>query len=325
MRKITLALGTLLLLGLLAACGGGSPDSFEVIDVFPPDGYHGFTKSDVIEIEFSAPVDRSSLAAAYRSISNELKPGQVTFTFLEDDRKLRITPKTPLDYSTNNAYRLYRFEIGTELRDTRGRPLKEPLSVTFTTLRLFKIRVLSLPQFDGIIAMAQSGTGTQIVVSDDATYLAAGDGDHDETFFGYLGFPFPEGMVEPAAAYLRLYSSLKRGAPFQHLGRLGFELMDLGSELSSGDALNPPLVAVSVFEDGTGYQTGTYLDYELTDYLNEAFNRGLSRLDLRLAFENKTNSDGSADGVFFFTREAVEQNRADADLLPVLVLVYYAP
>jgi len=323
MRKIAFTWG-LLLLAALSACGTKVAD-FEVVRVFPPDGYHGFTKNEVIEIEFSAPVDRSSLAAAYRSDSNELKPDRVTFTFLEGDRKLRITPKTPLDYSNSSAYRLYRFEIGTELRDTRGRPLKEPLSVTFTTLRLFKVQVPSLPQFDGIIAMAQTSTGTQLVVSDDATYLAAGDGDHDETFFGYLGFPFPEDLVEPAGAYLRLYSPIQQGAPFQHLGRLGFELMDLGDELSSGDALNPPLVAVSVFEDGSGYQTGTYFDYELTDYLNEALNRGLARLDLRLAFENRTNGDSSADAVFFFTREAVEQNLADADLLPVLILVYYAP
>jgi len=318
-------LGALLLLGLLAACGGKSPASFEVVRSFPTDGYHGFTKSDAIEVEFSAPVDRASLAAAYRSESDGLRPDQVTFAFLEDDRKLRITPKTPLEYSNSSAYRFYRFEIGTELRDTRGRPLKTPLSVTFSTLRLFKTEVTSSPQFDGSVIVAQTGSGTQFIVSDDAIYLMAGDGDHDECIFGYLGFPLPEGLVEPHQATLRLLSPSKRGAPFQHLGRLGFELVDLGTRLSAGDALNPPLVEVGVFEDGTGYQTGVYRRYDVTDYLNEALERGLPRLDLRLAFENRTNGDGAADMVVFYTREAVEQNQADADLLPVLFLSYYAP
>ena len=304
----------------LAACGNtGEP--FRVLRVSPEDGYQGFQKGDVIEVAFNAPVNEASLSAAYRSESEGLKPGQVTFTLLEDGYVLQIAPKNPLPYSPDESRLHFRFILGTELTDRHGRHLAAPLSVTFSTLRTRRAAILSNAALDGIVAQVSGGVQYQVFA--EGSLVAAGDGDHDEVFRGFLAFPWPKDLVEPLAAELRLYSPAKNGSPFQNLGKLAFELMDLGDRLSAADFLEDPLIPAERLEDGSGFAVGQYLTYELGSYAVEAFARGLGRLDLRLAFETGTNGDQSSDATLFYAREA--EASVGPDLLPTLFLTYLAP
>ncbi len=304
----------------LAACGNtGEP--FRVVWVFPEDGHQGFRKGDAIEVAFSAPVNESTLSAAYRSESDGLKPDQVTLALLGDGHVLRITPKNPLPYSPDESRLSFHFTLGTELTDLNGRHLAAPLSVTFSTLRTRKAALLSDATLDGIVMQVSGGAQYQVFA--DASLVAAGDGDHDEVFRGFLAFPWPEDLVQPLVAELRLYSPAKNGSPFQNLGKLAFELMDLGDRLGAADFLDPPLIPAERLEDGSGFAVGQYLTYGVSGYAVEAFARGLSRLDLRLAFETGTNGDQSSDSVLFYAREA--EASVGPDLLPTLFLTYLAP
>ncbi len=307
---------------LLAACGNkGEP--FQVVRAFPEDGYQGFRKNEVIEIAFNAPVDEASLPAAYRSESEGLKPDQVTLSLHDGGRVLEIAPQNPLPYSPDETRLHFRFTLGTELRDRRGRHLAAPFTVTFSTLRTRKAAILSEAALDGFVAESRSGNEVQYLVSSDSDYTAVGDSIYDQTIRGFLAFAWPEDLVEPLTAELRLFVPSVKGDPFQKLGKLAFELMDLGDRLGPADYLNPPLIPPTHFEDGSGFAVGQYLTYPLTDYAEAAFARGLSRLDLRLSFEAGTNQDQSADAILLYTREAAD--KADPELLPTLFLTYLAP
>lgn len=304
---------------VLAACGNtGTP--FKVVRVFPEDGYQGFRQDDTIEVVFNAPANAASLSAAYRSDSDGLRPDQVTLALLGDGRVLRIIPNHPLPYSPDENRLRFHFVLGTELTDQHGRHLAAPLSVTFTTLRTRRAALLSDAAFDGVVIQASGGVQYQVVAN--GGVVAAGDGDHDEVYRGFLAFPWPQDLTEPLSAELRLYAPAKNGSPFQNLGRLAFELMDLGERLGAADFLEGPLIPAQRFEDGSGFTVGQYLTYEVSSYAEEAFARGLARLDLRLSFETNTNNDQTEDAVLFYAREA---SSVDPDLLPTLLLTYLAP
>jgi len=314
MRKVRL-LPLALFAVWLAACNQ-PPAPLEVTSVFPPDGYHGFTRNEAIVIEFNRPVDPASFADAYRSDSEGLKPDQVTTTWSDGNTKVTVEPKQPLAYSPDDTYLEYRFEVGTELKGADGAPLNEALEVTFSTLRTLTAKVLSVPELDG------SGMGLQVYPSE--PYLIVGDNTGDVGIRSFLAFPWPEDAKEILNATLVLVCVSAEGAPFGGLGTFDIEPVDLGGELQPDDIFNPAL-APPISDDGTGWtcQPDQQLRYDTTDFALTAWNEELARLDLRLRFDTATDGDGVADTVTFFAREA--EATTGPGLLPTLELTYYGP
>ncbi len=305
-----------LFLAWLAGCNTQAPAPLQVTDVFPPDGYHGFKKDEAIVIEFNRPVDPASFADAYRSDSEGLKPDQVTVIWSDGNTKVTVKPNQPLAYSPDDNYIYYSFEVGTELADRNGRHLAEPLRVTFSTLRTLTEEVLSVPELDG------SGSGMQVVTNE--PYLLVGDSTGDAGIRSFLAFPWPEEAEEILNATLVLVCVSGQGTPFNDLGALNIEPVDLGEGIQPDDIYNPAL-APPIRDDGTGWtcQLDQQLRYDTTDLALAAWNENLARLDLRLRFDAASDGDGAADAVTFFAREA--EATTGPGLLPALELTYYGP
>jgi len=320
-RRMAIAI----LLLLLVACSQSSRP-LQVTALYPQDGYHGFKKDEAIVIEFNRPVDPASFADAYRSNSEGLKPDQVTVTWSDGDTKVTVKPKQPLAYSPDDNYIYYSFEVGTELVDRNGDHLAEPLRVSFSTLRTLTAAVKSAEKRDGIVLRTENNGNVQLAAFPGSTAIVVGDGNNDESSLGFVGFPWPQDLVELQTAGLRLYSPAKNGDPFANLGKLLFEAIDMGDGVSESDAVSAALPAAPVWEDGSHWTTGSFIRYDVTDLAQAARNEGLGWFDLRLRFESATNGDSAADAVMLYTQESISTGRInDPELLPTLELTYYGP
>ncbi|WP_457630340.1 Ig-like domain-containing protein [Oceanithermus sp.] len=309
-------LSGLLLAAFLAACNQGDTTAPEVVSLYPQDGFHGFRKDDVITIEFSEPVDINSFLAAYSSTSDGLMPDQISYRFADGGKKIFIYPGKPLGYSPDDSYVYYGFEVGTELTDLAGNHLARPLKVTFSTMRTLQTEVLSEAEFDGA---ASSGS-----VVNNFPLIAVGDNTSDAPLRGFLSFPFPEENDGVLGGTLRLYVPQIDGAPFADLGRLVLEPVDLGVELDPSD-FGAVALAPGLEDDGTGWAAGSDHSYDVGDWVRQADAGGRERLQVRLRFTTDTDSDGLADLVTLFAREALGDSSVGPEYIPTLVLTYYGP
>ncbi|WP_457637704.1 Ig-like domain-containing protein [Oceanithermus sp.] len=308
MRKLLLVL-----LLALAACGQ-APTPLEVTNVYPPDGYHGFTKSDDISIEFNRPISLDSFVTAYRSTSDGLRPEEIAFSLQDGGRKLVIHPAHPLLYSPNEDYLYYGFELGSEMRGLNGERLSAPLEVSFTTMRTLTTSLLCESALDG--------SATQTTVENDGVALFVGDNVYDAPVRSFLAFAWPEQSDGVIAAQLRLPLAAAQNSPMADLGPLYIEPVDLGEALEVSD-FSASALADPLSEDGSGWAGGNVASYDVGDWAQQAWEDGRPRLDLRLRFATESDGDGVADALAFFAREAEDTQGAGS--LPTLELTYYGP
>lgn len=121
--------GWILLLGM-AGCAnpvppsGGPPDSTPpaLIASMPEQGATQVTESE-ISLTFSEPVDAASFARALTLIPEPERPLEFTWR--------RTTVRIPLESLRENT--TYVLTLDTQLRDQRGVPLREPISLAFST------------------------------------------------------------------------------------------------------------------------------------------------------------------------------------------------
>lgn len=301
-------------LALLAGCNQQGGAELAVTSIFPGDGYHGFKNGDQIVLEFNRPVDINSFLAAYHSSNDGLLPNQISYSAADGGKKIIIQPGKPLPYSSNENYLYYSFRLDTSLTDLSGHNLKQPLSVTFTTLRSLSATILADPAFDGVVSAS--------LATNDEESLFVGDGNDNEAVRSLWGFPWPDGMEGVVEATLRLHPVQRIGTPFIDLGLINIEPVDLGEAIDLADYSSAAL-ALAITDDRAGLMAGITKRYNVSNFAREAWNHGLARLDLRLRFTADSDNDGNGDYLIFYAREA--ETEAIRPYLSALELTYYAP
>lgn len=121
--------------------------------------------------------------------------------------------------------------------------------------------------------------------------LRVGDDANDLSWRGFTSFE----MTVPAGrtltrAQLRLHLGVNTGDPFGTLGLLFLERIDMGPTLDVAD-LHAAAVASEV---GLSSAPMGLHDYDVTTLVQDALDRGLMRVDIRLRFGVSVVSDGVA-------------------------------
>ncbi len=94
----------------------------------PADGATGVARTTTVDATFSRDIDASTVTAASFTLTGPGGPVLAVVTYDAMTRTARLTPSSPLAYSTSYAARL-----DTSIKATDGTPLPAPVSWAFTT------------------------------------------------------------------------------------------------------------------------------------------------------------------------------------------------
>ena len=160
------------------------------------------------------------------------------------------------------------------------------------------------------------GSLTRIGTTDPLLPLRVGDDENDE---GWRAFTSFELTVAPGRtlerALLRLHLGQVVGDPFGQLGVFLISRMDMGPSLDASDWSAPataPPPGISSLPLGLS-------DHDVTPQVQDALNRGVTRVDLRLSFVMEAEPD-QAPAYLHFTSYAVDSD--PVSLPPTLVLTW---
>lgn len=119
---------------------GGAADTTPptVVPVAPLDGAKAITADATITLQFSEPMNTSSVASAL-TVTGVLA-ADLGLQWNDNATTLQITPKTPLLYATGGdsksvSAKVYTVSIGQGARDLAGNALAAPFATSFSTLR----------------------------------------------------------------------------------------------------------------------------------------------------------------------------------------------
>ncbi len=316
---------TLLTIALVLAACGSSGEPPRVIQAYPADGYHGFSRGEAIVISFDQPMDAAATEGAFLLTGPGGAPVSVGFAWEDGGRRLVVTPNDPVAYSLDDSYTTYRYRLSTGARSAAGLALAEPLDVSFTTLRTLSASLTSLAVYDG--AVSRLG----VVYNDSTgqtnyTPVRLGDTVANVGVRVFLAFDVSGVVTAPEnviTALLQVYNENVVGNPFGGLGDVLVEkvgYLDDDLELDEDDyGLN----AAAALEPVTGWNAGETKVFGVTDWLAavlaaEPLNGDRRYLQLRFSFEQESNDDGVEDTLNLATGES-------ADHPPVLEVTYFGP
>jgi hypothetical protein len=182
MTRLTLA-SSLLVSASLAGCGSvdtETPDPADttaptILKATPGAGEAGVPADAAIVIEFSEPMDKASVEAAYAS--SDLPAANVTMSWNDAGDTLTVVPKQPLELAegigddpsvvTAKAYAL---SLAATATDPAGNPLASALDLSFTTFKRMETSTLYI----GDLTRFRTSTGA--VSSLDANLLIGDSG-----------------------------------------------------------------------------------------------------------------------------------------------------
>ncbi|MCP5071034.1 MAG: hypothetical protein GY946_31105 [bacterium] len=150
-------------------------------------------------------------------------------------------------------------------------------------------------------SMAQDGT------SDPRDVLRVGDDDTDRSWRAFTSFETPtlEAGETLTSAILELYQGDQVGNPYDTMGLLFVERVDMGASLDVTDLTAPAGARSLGFSDPA---VGQVL-IDVTAHVQEAMDLGLPRVDFRLRFGVSVRQDDTAQQTTFtsFDQSAVQQ------------------
>jgi hypothetical protein len=273
--------------------GGPGP---VVVSAVPANGARGVAADTALVFTFSAPMNTSSVEAAY--VSSELPAAQVSFTWSAGNTVLSVRPNSPLQVATGSdpatvVATSYAVDFTSQARDQAGNALVAE-HVGFTVVRSIT------QQLDAVQDRDLTGNWR-----DDSTYglnfcervdttICAGDGA--ATYKAFVTFDLgdvPADLVSISSAELSTTLDQLFGTPFSALGPLQLEHTEFGI---IGDAAYAAPGLSAPRSMATGAVAGDTL---LADVLADVqADWGLrARSQFRLLFASPTNSDAVADQV----------------------------
>lgn len=317
--RLTLAWLTFLL-SLLAACGPKDATPPQVLANYPQDGYHGFKRDESIRITFSEPMDTAATEEAFQLFDPGGAPLAVDFAWENENRRLVVTPQSPLAYSPDASYLSYRYLLTTAARDRAGNPLERGLDVTFTTLRTLTAVRDSVAALDGAVSDLGFVYNDP---NDPSAYPTAPTGDTagNRGVRSFFAFDLGGLGIEPddlAYAHVGFFCDSISGDPSGDLGNLRIERVNY---LESGGLDGGDYGAAVLDQVGAagGWGSGQTLTLDVDTPLQNALAEGQVYLQLRLRFAQETDGDSAEDAVFVAAGEDTQGHA------PRLEIGYYAP
>lgn len=270
---------------------GGAPS---VVGTDPANGAKGVKDDAAIVVTFDRAMDTGSVEAAYAS--SNLPADQVTFAWNASKTELTIAPKAPLAYATGDqdvVAKSYAFTISTAAKDEGGRPLAQPLELSFSTLREITQKLPYTGPMTGRVL--SNGTFSSLV-------LAAGDvwsnGNEYEgrAVMTFLLQILPD-EIEVKKATIRLEESDYQGTPDISFGAM--QAHHVIYPVGSGSFDVAPLSTTSVKYTiaSPNYRTIDVTEMFADDVAHRAERN--DRSQYRLSFPSSQNGNAATDMAFF--------------------------
>lgn len=267
-----------------------------VVSTSPADGARGVLPDAELVFQFSAPMDTSSVEAAY--LSSELPVAQVSFTWSEGDTVLRVQPRAPMQLATGSDPALveaasYTIDLTSQARDKTGKSLVAE-HIDFSVARSIT------QQLDAVKDRYLTGNwrddgiyGALYCEEVDTTFCM---GDGTATYRAFVTFDLagvPADLISISAAELSSTVQQLFGSPFSVLGALQLDHVTfgaIGTAAFSAAALSGPR------NMSTGALAGERLSADVLADVRADFGVR-ARSQFRLHFAIPTNADAVADQV----------------------------
>lgn len=284
---------------------GPAPDTIQptILNTTPGHASIGVPQDTVIEVLFSEPMDRTSVQTAF-AITSPADQNSGSFTWNEADTVMTYTLPVITAYGTTISW-----QLSAIAQDKAGNSLAE---VSHREFRIVRQASMTMP-----IIYSMSGTITTADVPDFhyrgfALYQLEkiGDNSANQSSRLFLGFKLdalPSDLIRINRSTLRWWLSLQLGQPFEKLGSLLMEPVDVGEYLpqsSVEDTESPVLTAAynaqprAIGLTITSANTGTPGQFDVTSYVTQDWASRVERnyrSQFRLRFTQETNHDRGTD------------------------------
>jgi hypothetical protein len=272
-----------------------------VLSSSPAAGARGVASDARIELSFSEPMDTRATEGAYSS--RALPPGDVSFSWRDDDRVLSIEPKSPLRVAAGTNFAQldaeeYSIQLSSAASDRAGNPLA-PFDLTFAVVR--ELTQLVTASGDRTLSgnWRSDDTFGVDVCEEAAATICVGDSFSlgSPSYRGFVSFDLsalPAERREISKATLSLTIGATYNFPFLALGalrleRVRFDRIGLAAFEQAAEATLGTL--------GTQGSAGDTLEADVTSALRADAAVGQSQF--RLRFERDGIEDGLPNVVLF--------------------------
>lgn len=261
--------------------GAGADTVAPTVKAFTPSGgTQGVARNELIKVTFSEPMDLASTQAAFSISSPTGATG--TFVWTNNNTVLNFVPAVPLPYGQEVAW-----SLSTSAKDVAGNALSgAAVQAGFRVARYATVRLISLPNFDGVLRSNRTGDGQKELVP-------AGDGADNVVRFDYFSFdlsPIPGNTKAIVSATFGVYQTAAVGTPYTKLGNLLADHIFYGTLDTEDFFLQAAGTYTLSTTATTGYKTVSVVP-KVKDDLADRFNRG-NACQFRVRFPF-----GPADGV----------------------------
>ncbi|WP_044891077.1 Ig-like domain-containing protein [Myxococcus hansupus] len=283
---------------------GPAPDTLPptLLSTTPSHAAVGVPRDTLIEILFSEPMDRDSVQTAF-AITSPAGLNSGSFTWNETSTVVTYSLPSRPDHGTSITW-----QVSTFAKDTAGNPLED------TEQREFRI----VRQSSAMLPLLYSASGTVTADSSGRHYRPfnlydlerIGDNSAHQSSRLFLSFKLdalPPELIRINRSTVRWWLSSQTGQPFEKLGPLLMESVDVGESLPQSiieETEYPELAAAydaiplaPALSIGAA-DTGTPGVFDVTPFVSQDW---ASRMDrnhrsqLRLRFTQETNYDGVTD------------------------------
>jgi len=280
----------------------GGPPVPLVVASSPANGARGVLPDAEIVFTFSAPMNTSSVEAAYTS--SQLPAAQVSFVWSDDDTVLRVQPAGALQVASGSdpaavVAQEYAIDLAAGAQDRSGNALGAT-HVGFSVVRSITQPLSAVRNRD--LTGNWRGDGSYGVTACERidTTICMGDSisTGEPAYRGFVTFDLstlPRDLLALSAAELSATVAVELGTPFVDLGALRFEHLtfsSIGDEAYAAPALSAPQSMSLAAAVGDRISSVV-----LTEVQGDWPARDQSQF--RLSFEVDTNTDGAADLLAF--------------------------
>ena len=297
----------------------------KIVSVSPANNSTGIADNVKIVVTFSEPMNKFVSKTAYQSVTDLIKPNQVTFSWNVPGTVLTIKPKTKLKYKevtfpayTAKGYQ-YIFNITNAARDLAGNQLANPQTIGFRTLLRETHTFYS--DADGFFNATgfSNLSGTNLVVGDGPASISNAQ---YKAFVGFNISGLPGSLTKIEKATFYAYQYKVDGHPYNDLSDGGHKLEIKHVYFNSLDFsdFNTPVLHDEgnlSTSAGVGFRKNDVTVSVRDDWAKKSTRANKSQY--MLSFPKSSDLDGKQDLVSFYSKEK------SGSKVPKLVVVYLRP
>lgn len=283
---------------------GPAPDTTPptLLNTTPGQASVGVPRDTVIEVLFSEPMNTGAVQAAF-AITSPAGLNSGNFSWNEAETVMTYTLPASAAYGATIAW-----QVSTAAKDKAGNTLQASAQREFRIVRQATMTMPLIPAASGTITAGSPTFHYRLHNTYELERI--GDDGVQQSSRLFLAFnlsQLPSDTVRISRSTLRWWLSLRLGSPFEKLGPLLMEPVDVGESLPQSVAETPPdpvlTAAYSAQPTASGFtiteaDTGTPGQFDVTSYVARNWENRVEtnhRSQFRLRFTSETNGDGVTD------------------------------